>query len=78
MTELMVSLRRKLKVKNIEGKEFNRILIIRLSGVGDVIYTLPLLSALRSKYSSKRIDWLVSSKAKDVVAGHPLIDEVIV
>ena len=74
----MVSLRRKLKVKNIKEKEFNKILIIRLSGMGDVIYTLPLLSALRSKYGSKHIAWLVSSKAKDVVAGHPLIDEVIV
>ncbi len=55
-----------------------KILIIRLSGLGDVVCSLPLLSALRRKFPEDHIAWLVSSKAKDVVSGHPYLDEVIV
>lgn len=62
----------------MENKITEKILIIRLSGVGDVIHSLPLLSALRRKYIDNHITWLVSKKAEAVVAGNPGLDEVIV
>ena len=58
-------------------QEFRRILIIRLSGIGDVVNTLPLLGALRKRYPRAYIAWLVQKKAEEVLLGHPYLDEVI-
>lgn len=59
-------------------EEFRRILIIRLSGIGDVVHTLPLLGALRKRYPQAYIAWLVQRKAEELLLGHPYLDEVIV
>ena len=56
----------------------DNILIIRLSGIGDVIATLPLLSALRKAYPDAHIAWLVSKKAYDVLKGNPYLDDILV
>ena len=58
-------------------EEFRRILIIRLSGIGDVVHTLPLLAALRKRYPHAYIAWLVQKKAEEVLIGHPYLDEII-
>ena len=55
-----------------------RILCVRLSAIGDVINTLPAVSALRRCEPEARIGFVVEDKAKDVVVGHPDIDEVFV
>lgn len=72
---MTICLRRNLRIKTNE--EFKRILIIRLSGAGDIIHTMPLLGALRKNYQGSFIAWLVSKKNKDVLAGHPYLDEII-
>jgi lipopolysaccharide heptosyltransferase I len=59
-------------------EEFHRILIIRLSGIGDVVHTLPLLGALRKRYPRAYIAWLVQKKAEQLLLGHPYLDELIV
>lgn len=59
------------------SQEFQRILIIRLSGIGDVVHTLPLLGALRKRYPHAYIAWLVQRKAEGIILGHPYLDEVI-
>ena len=59
------------------SQEFRRILIIRLSGIGDVVHTLPLLGALRKRYPHAYIAWLVQRKAEGILLGHPYLDEVI-
>jgi lipopolysaccharide heptosyltransferase I len=55
-----------------------RILLVRLSAIGDVINTLPAVAAIRSAEPDVRIGYVVEDKAKDVVVGHPDIDEVFV
>lgn len=37
----------------------NRILIVRLSALGDIVHALPVLSALRRAFPSASVDWLV-------------------
>lgn len=56
----------------------NRILIVRLSSIGDVVRTLPALTSLRRQYPHAHIAWAVEDKAGSVLEGHPLLDEVIV
>ena len=53
-----------------------RILLIKLSSLGDVIHTLPTLEALRSLYPRGHITWLVEDTNAPVLAGHPALDEV--
>jgi heptosyltransferase-1 len=53
-----------------------RILLIKLSSLGDVIHTLPTLEALRSLYPQGHITWLVEEAHAPVLAGHPALDEV--
>lgn len=53
-----------------------RILLIKLSSLGDVIHALPTLEALRSLYPQGQITWLVEEAQAPVLAGHPALDEV--
>lgn len=55
-----------------------KILIIKLSSIGDVVHTLPALHALRNTYPSAKIDWLVEEEASNILRGHPLLNEVFV
>ncbi|NRA97651.1 MAG: glycosyltransferase family 9 protein [Planctomycetes bacterium] len=57
--------------------EFKNIAIIRLSSVGDVIVALPALEGLRATYPDARISWIVERRARNVLDGHPAIDEII-
>ena len=57
--------------KTYNGK---KILIVRLSAIGDTIHTLPMLSALKNKYPDCKIGWVVESKAKLFVENNPLVD----
>lgn len=53
-----------------------RLLIVKLSSLGDVIHALPTLEALRSLYPEGHITWLVEEVHAPVLAGHPALDEV--
>jgi lipopolysaccharide heptosyltransferase I len=55
-----------------------RILIVKLSSIGDVVMTTPVAKALRGAYPEAYIAWVVESKSKDILLGNPYLDEVIV
>jgi 3-deoxy-D-manno-octulosonic-acid transferase/heptosyltransferase-1 len=55
----------------------HRILIIRLSAIGDVVRTLPALSSLRRQFPDAHIAWAVEDKSKGILEGHPHLDEII-
>jgi 3-deoxy-D-manno-octulosonic-acid transferase/heptosyltransferase-1 len=55
-----------------------KILIVKLSAIGDVIHTLPALNALRRHWPDAHITWLVEEAAADLVLGHPALDRVLV
>jgi lipopolysaccharide heptosyltransferase I len=54
------------------------ILIVKLSAIGDVIHTLPSLSALRGLYPEAHITWVVEEAAADLVKNHPYLDAVLI
>ena len=53
--------------------EPRRILIVRLGAIGDVARVLPMLAGLRRRFPDSEIDWVVQSKAADLLEGHPEI-----
>jgi lipopolysaccharide heptosyltransferase I len=55
----------------------SRILIIRLSAVGDVIHGLPVLNALREAKPKAFIAWAVEGHAADLLEGHPALDQLV-
>ncbi len=54
-----------------------KILILRLSAVGDVIRTLPAVKALKEYYPFSSITWVVEEPSKALLESQPEIDEVI-
>jgi len=56
----------------------NRILIVKLSAIGDVLMATPAARALREAFPESYIAWVVEKKAADVLTGNPYLDEVIV
>lgn len=59
-------------------KNISKILIIRLSAIGDVIRVIPAMEAIRIAYPNAQIDWAVEKKACDVISGHPALNQCIV
>jgi len=53
-----------------------RILIVRLSALGDTLMTTPIAQALREAFPNAHIGWVVESRCADVVEGNPYIDRV--
>ena len=45
-----------------EGQQIERMLIVRLSAMGDVIHTLPAAQALREAFPKATIGWLVEER----------------
>ncbi|CCK79412.1 lipopolysaccharide heptosyltransferase II [Desulfobacula toluolica] len=54
-----------------------KILIIKLSAIGDVIHTLPALNSLRNFYPHAHITWIVEEAALPLIRGHNSIDRII-
>ncbi|MBI4483535.1 MAG: glycosyltransferase family 9 protein [Acidobacteria bacterium] len=55
-----------------------KILIVKLSSLGDLIHTLPAAAALRQAYPHARIDWLVEPAGRSLLELCPLVDRILV
>jgi ADP-heptose:LPS heptosyltransferase len=55
-----------------------RILVIRLGAVGDVVRTLPAAAALRAAYPRAHLAWLVEPASASLLRGQPWLDAVLV
>jgi lipopolysaccharide heptosyltransferase II len=54
-----------------------KILLLRLRLIGDVVFTTPLIRALRRRFPDAHLDYLVEPAAEPVVRGNPHLDDVI-
>jgi lipopolysaccharide heptosyltransferase I len=59
-----------------ETPRASRILIVRLSALGDVVHALPMLDAVRRAQPDAHIGWLVEEKAASLLSAHPQIDRL--
>jgi heptosyltransferase I len=62
---------------DLSTRDFRKILLIKLSAVGDVLHAFPVLNKLRKRYPVAQIDWLVSSSIAEFLSPHPAINNVI-
>jgi heptosyltransferase-1 len=61
----------------LRSRDFRKILLIKLSAVGDVIHTIPVLNKLRRRYPSAQLDWLVTPAIAELLRHNPAITNVI-
>lgn len=55
-----------------------KILIIRLSSIGDVIHCTPVARGLKAAWPDCRITWLIGEVCADLIKYNPFIDEIII
>jgi ADP-heptose:LPS heptosyltransferase len=56
----------------------NRILLVRLRQIGDVVFTTPAIRAVRQRFPAAHIAYVVEPAAAAIVAHNPHVDELIV
>jgi heptosyltransferase-2 len=61
-------------VANVQG--LTRILVIRLSSLGDILLTTPVLRVLREHCPAARIDLLTNAAYQDVLCANPCVDRL--
>jgi len=54
-----------------------RILIVKLSSMGDIIHALPVPTSLRATFPKARLAWVVEKRWESLIANHPDLDEVL-
>jgi len=55
-----------------------RILIVKLGAVGDVVYTMPMLNAVKFLLPDARISWIAGDSCVDLLQGHPALSHLVV
>ena len=59
-------------------KEIEKILVIKLRAIGDVVLSTIVLENLRSAFPAARIDFLTEDFSKEVVLGNPILNRILV
>lgn len=54
-----------------------KILIVKLSSIGDVVHTLPTLAAIRSALPQAQISWVVERGSAAILRDNPLLNNLI-
>ena len=56
----------------------DRILLVRLREIGDVVFTTPAIAALRTRFPGAHLTYTVEPAAAPIVAGNPHLNDIIV
>ena len=54
-----------------------KILIVKMSSMGDIFHTFPAISDLKAHFPAAEIHWVVEDGFKEIVAWHPAVTKVI-
>jgi len=54
-----------------------KVLLIRFSSIGDIVFTLAVPEAIKNKYSDWELHFLTKYEYKDLIEGNPFIDKKI-
>lgn len=54
-----------------------KILLIKMSSMGDIFHTFPAISDIQKHFPEATIDWVVEDSFKEIVAWHPAVRKVI-
>src|SRR5207248_5602359 len=66
--------RRRPPLSEFEPRRIGR---IKPSALGDIVHALPVLSALRRRFPSAHITWVVNKTYEPILLGHPHLDAIL-
>jgi ADP-heptose:LPS heptosyltransferase len=67
-----------MKSAPIDMTDVKRLLIIKMSALGDIAKTIPTVDAIRAAMPHLRIGWVVRQGLADLLVGNPSIDDLFV
>jgi heptosyltransferase I len=62
----------------IDPRGNQRILLIKLTSLGDVIHALPVASRLKTNFPRIKLFWVVEDRCAPILEAHPLLDGIVV
>ncbi|MEW6186477.1 MAG: glycosyltransferase family 9 protein [Thermodesulfobacteriota bacterium] len=62
----------------ISRHSIRKVLIIKLTSLGDVVHALPAAAALKSSFPFLSLHWVVEDRCAPLLQGHPLLDSVVI
>lgn len=54
-----------------------KIALVRLSAIGDIVFSLMAAALIKQKYEGVHITWIVDKRFEEVVKNSPFVDEVV-
>jgi len=54
-----------------------RLLIVKLSSIGDIVHTLPALAAIRRTLPDSEVHWVAERRCADVLRNNPMLESLI-
>lgn len=60
----------------VDMNGIQRVAIVKLSSIGDVVHALPVAVALKRSFAHLHITWIVEERCAEMVTGNPYVDEV--
>jgi len=61
----------------LNPEHWMRILVIKLSSIGDIVHALPALAAIHRALPDAEISWVVERSAAEILRDNPLLDRLI-
>ena len=61
----------------LQEYDARRIVLIKPSALGDIIHSLPVLTALRQRFPAAHLAWVVNRSYAPLLDGHPDLDEIV-
>jgi lipopolysaccharide heptosyltransferase I len=62
---------------SLDRIDARRIALVKPSALGDIVHSLPVLSALRVRFPAARITWVVNRAYEPLLAGHPDLTDTL-
>jgi heptosyltransferase-1 len=62
----------------IETHKIQRVLLVKLTSLGDVVHALPVASSLKKAFPFLKLHWVVEDRCAALLENHPLLDSVII
>lgn len=58
--------------------ELDRLCVVLLTGIGDVVHGLPVVNALRDRFPDLEVTWVAEPAPADVLRHHPAVDRIVI
>lgn len=66
------------RAPRVDMQRIERVAIVKLSSIGDVVHALPVSAALKRSFPHLQIAWITEERCAEIVTGNPYLHEVIV